>query len=108
MLQITAVGNLASDPRTTTIGDSEVTNFTILCNKKIKGEDVTTAIDCSVWGKRAPVAANYLFTGSQVTVTGEGHLEVFERKNGQPGAKIALRVNDFALPPKGGQVETPF
>jgi single-strand DNA-binding protein len=108
MLQITAVGNLASDPRTATVGDNEVANFTILCNKKIKGEDVTTAVDCSVWGKRAAVAANYLFKGSQVTVSGEGHVETYERNNGLSGSKIVLRVSDFALPPKGGQTDTPF
>ena len=112
MLQITAVGNLASDPRTATVasavGDNEVANFTILCNKKIKGEDVTTAVDCSVWGKRAAVAANYLFKGSQVTVSGEGHVETYERNNGSSGSKIVLRVSDFALPPKGNQTDTPF
>jgi hypothetical protein len=41
-------------------------------------------------------------------VSGEGHVETYERTNGTSGSKIVLRVSDFALPPKGGQTDTPF
>jgi single stranded DNA-binding protein len=109
MLTMTAVGNLARDPQIKTVGDrGEVANFTILCNRKSKNGDIVTAVDCSVWGKRSQVVGDYLFKGSQVTVTGDGYVEQYDRKDGEKGAKIVLRVNDFSLPPKAKPLETPF
>ena len=108
MLTLTAVGNLARDPEIKTVGDNEVANFTVLCNRKNKNGDIVTQIDCSVWGKRSQVIADFLTKGSQVTVTGEGYVEQYDRKDGDKGAKIVLRVNDFGLPPKVRQTETPF
>lgn len=107
MLNLTAVGRLASDPRTNTVNEREVTNFTVLCNRKIKGEDLVTQLECAVWGKRAPVAFEFLKKGSQVTVVGEAHVEQYQRNNGEPGAKLVVNVADFALPPKP-QGETPM
>jgi single-strand DNA-binding protein len=100
MLQITAVGNLAADPDLKTVGDREVANFTLMVNKKVKGEDHTTVLRCAVWGPRAKVVDEYLTKGSQVTVTGQAYIETFERKDGSPGASLDVAVNDFSLPPK--------
>jgi single-strand DNA-binding protein len=99
MLSITVTGNVAGDPRTAKVGDTEVCNFTVLSNSKHKGEDVTSAADVAVWGKRAEVAARYIKKGSLVTVAGTGHIEIYEGKSG-PGAKIAMQASDFTLPPK--------
>jgi single-stranded DNA-binding protein len=54
------------------------------------------------------VVCDYLQKGSQVTVVGDGYVEQYERKDGDKGAKIVLRVNDFSLPPKAKQIDTPF
>jgi single-strand DNA-binding protein len=98
MLQITAVGNLAADPELKTVGDREVANFTLMVNKKVKGEEHTTVLRCAVWGPRAKVVDDYLTKGSQVTVTGQAYIETFERKDGSPGASLDVAVNDFTLP----------
>jgi single-strand DNA-binding protein len=112
MLTMTAVGNLARDPELKTVNangkDTEVTRFTVLCNRKSRDGDIVTAVDCSVWGNRARVVCDYLQKGSQVTVVGDGYVEQYERKDGDKGAKIVLRVNDFSLPPKTKQIDTPF
>lgn len=100
MLQVTAVGNLAADPELKTIKDTEVANFTLMVNKKIKGEDTISVIKCAVWGPRAKVVDDYLTKGAQVTVTGQAYVESFERKDGTPGGAINLSVTDFSLPPK--------
>lgn len=100
MLQITAVGNLAADPELKMVGDREVANFTLLVNKKVKGEDRTTALRCAVWGPRAKVVDDYLTKGAQVTITGQAYIETFERKDGSAGAALDVAVNDFSLPPK--------
>lgn len=103
MLNVTAVGNLAADPRTNTVGQTEVTNFRLLVNKKIKDEEFLSAIDCAVWGARARIAAEYLTKGSRVTVSGSGHLSEYERKDGSIGCTLVLQVNDFTLPPRPQQ-----
>lgn len=100
MLQITAVGNLAADPDLKQVGDREVANFTLMVNKKVKGEDQTTVLRCAVWGPRARVVDEYLTKGAQVTVTGQAYVETFERKDGTPGAALDVAVNDFTLPPR--------
>lgn len=100
MLQITAVGNLAADPDLKQVGDREVANFTLMVNKKVKGEDQTTVLRCAVWGPRARIVDEYLTKGAQVTVTGQAYVETFERKDGTPGAALDVAVNDFTLPPR--------
>lgn len=99
MFNLTVSGHLVADPRTNTVNGSDVTNFTIINNGRKGGEDIATSVDCAVWGKKAEVAAKYLKKGSLVVVAGEGHVETYEGKSG-PGAKIALNVNSFDLPPK--------
>jgi single-strand DNA-binding protein len=107
MLNITAVGNLSADPRSNTVGQTDVTNFTILVNKKMKDQEYVTAVDCAVWGVRAAVAAQYLTKGDRVTVAGDAHAETFERKDGSTGCKIVLRVTDFTLPARPAQQAAP-
>jgi len=107
MLNITAVGNLAADPRSNSVGGTDVTNFTILVNKKMKDQEYVTAVDCAVWGARAAVAAQYLTKGDRVTVAGDAHAETFERKDGSTGCKIVLRVTDFTLPARPAQQAAP-
>ena len=103
MLIVTACGNLAADPRNNTAGNTEVTNFTLLVNKKMKDQEYVTAVDCAVWGARAAVAAQYLTKGCQVTVAGDAHAETYERKDGSTACKLVLRVSDFTLPPRPAQ-----
>jgi len=101
MLQVTAVGYLAADPTLREFdNDRQVANFRLLVNKTVKGDQVTNEIQCAVWGARAKVVMDYLRVGSQVTVTGQGLLESFMRKTGEPGACFNLAVSDFSLPPK--------
>ena len=99
MLAVTVTGNVAADPRMNTVGASEVANFTILSNSRKSGEDITTAVDVAVWGKRAETVSKYIHKGSLVTVTGTGHIELYEGKKG-PGAKVSMNASDFTLPPK--------
>ena len=107
MLNITACGYIAADLRTNTVGGVDVTNFRLLVNKKAKDQEHVTAIDCSVWGARAAVAAQYLSKGDRVTVAGDAHAETFERKDGSAGCTLVLRVSDFTLPARPAQQAAP-
>ena len=107
MLNITAVGNLAADPRSNTVGQTDVTNFRLLVNKKIKDQEYVTAVECAVWGARASVAAQYLTKGDRITVVGDAHAETYERNDGSAACKIVLRVTDFTLPARPSQQTAP-
>jgi single-stranded DNA-binding protein len=107
MLNITAVGNLAADPRSNSVGGTDVTNFRLLVNKKIKDQEYVTAVECAVWGARASVAAQYLTKGDRITVVGDAHAETYERNDGSAGCKIVLRVTDFTLPARPAQQAAP-
>ena len=108
MLSVTAVGNLARGPEVKTIGEREVANFTILCNRKTKAGETVTQVDCAVWGPRAQVIADFVVKGMQMTVTGEAYVDKYESKDYGTVAKIVLTVNDFSLPPKSKGEEMPF
>ena len=102
MLSITAVGNLASDPvQKETSQGTLVTNFRLLTDI----QDVTVQIDCTVWGNRGNVVMDYIKKGSQITVTGPGNINTFEKRDGTFGASIQVRVNDFTLPVKNRNSE---
>ena len=100
MLSITAVGNLASDPVTREVGSLEVTNFTLLVNKRRKDEEYVTPMDCAIWGARAKFAHEALQKGMQLTISGSAHLEMYTSKTGETKGKLVVDVNDFRLPPK--------
>ena len=113
MLNVTAVGNLAADPiQRNTQDGTNVTSFTLLVNKKGKGEEITTQVVCSIWGNYGNVAMQFLKKGNQVTVSGSAICRSYLRKNGEPGASIDLKVNDFVLPQRPrtqeNQIDPPF
>ena len=107
MLNITACGYLAADPRSNSVGGNDVTNFRLLVNKKIKDREHVTAVECAVWGSRAAVAAQYLSNGDRITVAGDAHAETYERNDGSAACKIVLRVSDFTLPARPAQQAAP-
>ena len=97
MLNITAHGHLGRDPELKEAGQTPLARFSIGCNT---GQDETTWINCSVWGKRSDVVMRYLKKGSAVTVAGQGKVTTFQKKDGTEGKTLELKVSDFALPPR--------
>lgn len=97
---LTIAGALGADARTNTVGENTVANFPVAVNQRIKGEDVTTWVDCAIWGKRAEALAPHLTKGSKVTVSGSVSADSYE-KNGQTIAKLKLFVQEVTL--QGGK-----
>ena len=95
MLNLTAYGNLGRDPDLKQVGDTQVASFDIGVRT---GKDETTWIGCSIWGKRAEVAMQYLKKGSKITVNGSGRVRIYQKKDGTEGKALDVRVNDFTLP----------
>ena len=97
MLNITAHGNLGRDPELREAGQSQVASFSLAART---GQDETTWINCSVWGKRADTVMRFFKKGSQVTVAGQGKLRTIQKKDGTEGQALDLNVSDFTLPPR--------
>ena len=97
MLNITAVGRLGKDPEQKQSGDLMITKFSLAVNTS---KDETTWMDCTVFGNRGDVINQYVVKGQQITITGRGKLETYEKRDGTTGTSLQVIVNDFSLPPK--------
>lgn len=82
--------------RTTQSGD-KVLEFRVANDIGFGDRKTTQWVSCSYWGKRAEAVSSYVRKGDKITVSGEVKLEEFQRRDGTPGSKLAVRVNDLDL-----------
>ena len=103
--QITATGNLTSDPelRFTSSGKA-VANWTVACNKKRKNEqtneweDVATCfLRCSIWEGKAEAVAEKLTRGDEVTVVGSLKQSEYTDKDGNKRTSYDVDAFSVAL-----------
>lgn len=86
--------------RTTQSGE-KVLNFRVANDIGFGDRKTTQWVDCQYWGKRGEAVSSYVRKGDKITVSGEVKLEEFQRRDGTPGSKLAVRVNDLDLAAKG-------
>lgn len=99
-------GNLGADAELgSTPSGEKVCRFRVASKSGYGDRAKTDWVDCSYWGKRGESVAQYLKKGGKVTVSGELQLSEFQRRDGTPGAKLAVRVNDVDLPTREGGSE---
>jgi single-strand DNA-binding protein len=96
----TVTGNVGK-VESKTAGGQELLEFSVASSEKVKGEQVTTWVRCSLWGKRASALAPHIQKGSALTVVGSLRLREYEGKNGK-GSSLELNVTDLAF---GGKRE---
>ena len=82
--------------RTTQSGE-KVLGFSIANDVGFGDRKKTQWIECSYWGKRGEAISSYVRKGDRVAVSGELQLVEFQRRDGTPGQKLAVRVNDLDL-----------
>lgn len=82
--------------RTTQSGE-KVLNFRVANDIGFGDRKTTQWVDCQYWGKRAEAVSSYVQKGDKITVSGEVQLVEFQRRDGTPGSKLAVRVNDLDL-----------
>lgn len=71
MITASVSGRITKDATIRQAGNSNVCSFGVASNKKVKGQDVTTFVDVSIFGKRGESLCQYLTKGSFVVVYGE-------------------------------------
>jgi len=102
MLNITAYGNLDNDPEVKYLESGNlVTRFPSRVSFSLAvrtGKNETTWIKCTVWGKRAQTAAEYLRKGAKITIAGQGKLKSYTRSDGAEEQSLNVNVTDFTLP----------
>ena len=97
MLNITAYGNIGKDPELKNVGQNQVASFSLAVRT---GKDETTWMNCSVWGKRAQTAVEYLHKGAKITIAGQGKLNSYTAQDGTERQTLNVNVTDFTLPPR--------
>jgi len=93
--RILIIGNLGSDPTTSTTKDGQaVTNFNIAVNRRKNGSKVTTWYRVACWNSNADLAAKYLKKGSRVMVEGSGlRTNAYIDASGKPQASLELNAD---------------
>lgn len=97
--QITVVGYAGADAELRyTPGGDPVAGFSLAVTDKSKsGDEHTEWYRCSIWGKSAEVASEYIKKGGQVMVIGRPRVETFARRDKTIGAMCQITVDRFVL-----------
>ena len=110
--QITAVGNLGSDPETRYMPNGDnVTSFNMATNYRFNRSDgsqgeETTWFRVSAWGRLGETAAEHLSRGRMVLVTGRvSDSPYITRDGGEPRSGLQIRAQEIRFLPTGQQAE---
>jgi single-strand DNA-binding protein len=97
--QITLIGYAGGDVDLRHTGEGDpVAGFSVgVTDKSKSGEEHTEWYRCSVWGKSADVAKEYIRKGGQVMVIGRPRVETFKRRDLTVGAVSHITVDRFVL-----------
>ncbi len=92
MFNAVIAGNIGKDAEIRPVGSSQVSNFNVAVEQRVKGEKTTTWVRCALWGKRAEVLTQYLTKGSKVAVSGTLTTREYEGKT-----YIEIEASDVTL-----------
>lgn len=93
-------------------GGTAVCDVGVAINRKFKGSDgskqeETTFVDCTLWGRTAEIASEYLGKGRAVLIEGRLQLDTWEDRNsGQKRSKLKV-VGENLVMLGGGNSEKP-
>jgi single-strand DNA-binding protein len=92
------VGNLGRDAETrfTPSGDA-ITNFSVAVKAGYGKNEVTTWVNCTMFGDRGENVAQYIKKGNQIAVNGEWLLRDWVNKEGVKQSSLECRVNNVTL-----------
>lgn len=95
---LNAIGNIGKDAEVRFTPKNEpVATFSFALQSGYGEKQITTWINCHLWGKRAESLAPMLKKGSRVGVTGELTNRPYAAKDGTEKHSLELRVSDITL-----------
>ncbi len=98
MLYGTVAGNIGKNAEIKTIPNGTVCEFSVASSRKDKtGKESTQWVRCSLFGARGEKLAQYLTSGTKVTVVGELSVREYQTKDGRNGVSVEIRASDVAL-----------
>lgn len=98
MISATVVGNVGKDSEVQmTPSGTPILKFSVASSTKVKGEDVTTWVNCAMFGARGEKLAEYIKKGGQIAATGGLQLRTYTTKDGKHGASLEMNVSDVKL-----------
>jgi single-strand DNA-binding protein len=101
MITASVAGNVGKDAELKQAGGDQVLEFSVASAKKVKNEEITTWVRCTIWGKRGVALAQYIKKGTPVTVSGDLMSRPFKDKSGAERASLEMHVYDVKL--QGGK-----
>ena len=96
--RIFLTGRLTADPVFKTVGQSNVSEFSLAVNRKFKGDadtvkQSTEFIAIEAWGNQATAVRDYLTKGRQVLLEGELHINQWEDASGKHSRPVVKASN---------------
>lgn len=98
--RVTLIGRLTKDPELKTLGSgTTVCKISIANNRSYtsngdKKEEVSF-FNCSAWGKRAEVLAQYVRKGAQLAISGRLQQRTWEGQDGKKMSAVEIMIEDF-------------
>ncbi len=95
---LNAIGNVGKDAdmRYTPNGDA-VSQFSFALTSGYGDKQITSWLNCNIWGKRAETLAPMLLKGTKVGITGELTNRPYKAKDGTEKYSLEVRISDVTL-----------
>ena len=91
-------GNTGKDAEVKALSNGEtITSFSVAVKSGYLKNEVTSWVNCSIYGKRGEAVAQYIKKGVLIGVSGEGLLRTWDNKDGVKQSSLECRVNDVTL-----------
>lgn len=95
---LNGIGNVGRDAEMRYTPNNEpVCSFNFALTSGYGDKQITTWLNCTVWGKRAETLAPMLIKGTKIGVTGELANRPYKAKDGTEKYSLELRVSDVTL-----------
>ena len=95
---LNAIGNIGKDAELRfTPSNEPVAQFSFALQSGYGDKQVTTWLNCNVWGKRAETLAPILTKGTRIGITGELTNRKYVDKQGAEKYSLEVRISDVTL-----------
>lgn len=95
---LNAIGGIGKDAEIRfTAGGDAICQFSFALTSGYGEKQVTTWLNCNLWGKRAETLAPMLLKGTRIGITGELTNRPYTDKSGNEKYSLEVRVSDVTL-----------